>query len=64
MDRYKNIYYMNIMELRSLCDKHEIPYVIYEQTGTGIKKTSVIDRKEVMVKKILNKIKVYRQLYL
>ena len=50
MEKYKVINYLNIQELTTLCDKHKIPYIIYKQTGTGIAKTAVIDRKKIIIR--------------
>lgn len=50
----KDIYYLNISELSDFCNNHKIPYVIYEEiAGDSNKKTSHIDRKEIVIKKIL-----------
>jgi len=55
----KDIYYLNITELVTFCDSHNIPYVIYEEQSNGqLKKTSAIDRKEIIIKKILKFIEV------
>lgn len=54
---YNDIYYLNISELKSICDAYSIDYIIYEQTGPNIFKKVGTDRKEIMIKKILNKIK-------
>jgi hypothetical protein len=52
-----DIYYLNIEELKDLCNYLRIPYDIYEQTGVReFKKTGSIDRKEVIIKNILKKL--------
>lgn len=55
MDTIKqNIYYLNIGELSTFCDRHNIPYIIYKEVEPNIlKKTQAIDRKEIVIKKIL-----------
>ncbi len=48
----KNLNYLNIKEYQGFCKKHGIPYSIYVETPTGLKKTNDKDRKKIVLKKI------------
>ncbi|HMV43098.1 MAG TPA: hypothetical protein PK079_14170 [Leptospiraceae bacterium] len=50
----KNIYYLNLKELKLLCDIHKIPYkILYKSRDGKIKNTGILDRKEKIIQRIL-----------
>jgi hypothetical protein len=51
----KNIYFLNMKELRGLCEQYNIPYEIYMEKGTEQVKTGAYDRKNILIERILNK---------
>lgn len=55
---FHNINYLNMAELKNYCNDIGIPYKIYIETSEGkLKKTSEIDRKGVIIKRIRSYVK-------
>jgi len=57
MELFHNINYMNINELKGFCDDVGIPYKInIESSKNTFKKTSEIDRKAIIIRRIKLKV--------
>lgn len=48
-----DIYYLNMVEIKTFFKKHDLPYTIYEASAGGdLKKTSIIERKGQLIEKM------------
>jgi len=56
---FKDLFYLNMAEFKSFCDKHSIPYAILIETEDGkIKKSRDKDRQKIVIDRIVHYLKI------